>query len=182
MYSRRRFMKFGLTAAVVVIVAGAGGYFALQQPSAPPPAPATPAPATSPATTPAASPTVTVTAPAPTRSPSPTPTPAPVRSFIFTVQDQSSPWAFVFDGEDNPTINVNVGDIVEITLNNDGQIVHNWTLDADSPSPYDVTTADVFAGESDTISFVADKPGTFNYYCAIPGHRDLGMVGELIVS
>jgi uncharacterized cupredoxin-like copper-binding protein len=26
------------------------------------------------------------------------------------------------------------------------------------------------------------KPGTYQFYCSIPGHKDLGMIGTLIVQ
>ena len=47
-FSRRRFLKLGSAAAVVAVVAGVGGYFALQQPAVPQPPPATPAPTPAP--------------------------------------------------------------------------------------------------------------------------------------
>ncbi|MFQ5873340.1 MAG: cupredoxin domain-containing protein [Dehalococcoidia bacterium] len=105
-----------------------------------------------------------------------------VKSFTFQVQDETSPWTFVSLEVDNPTIEVNTGDTVEITFISDGQIPHTWTLDADSPSPYDVTTAILESGRSETLRFIADKPGTYTYYCKVPGHRDLGMVGTIIVQ
>ncbi len=33
-----------------------------------------------------------------------------------------------------------------------------------------------------TVSFVADKPGDFKYYCATPGHRQVGMEGTLHIT
>ena len=36
-------------------------------------------------------------------------------------------------------------------------------------------------GNSVIIEFVADVPGTFYYYCPLPGHRTLGMEGKLVV-
>ena len=37
-------------------------------------------------------------------------------------------------------------------------------------------------GEEETITFVADKAGTFEYYCSVGQHRANGMVGKLIVE
>lgn len=76
---------------------------------------------------------------------------------------------------------MNVGDTVQITFMNDGKIIHTWTLDADSPSPYDVSTELLDGGKSDTTTFIADKPGTFTYYCKVSGHRDLGLKGQLVI-
>ena len=37
-------------------------------------------------------------------------------------------------------------------------------------------------GETDSIEFVADKVGTFEYYCSVGQHRSMGMVGKLTVE
>ncbi|MDC0884245.1 plastocyanin/azurin family copper-binding protein, partial [Nitrosopumilus sp.] len=37
-------------------------------------------------------------------------------------------------------------------------------------------------GESGTSEFIAGEEGTYYYICTVPGHRDQGMVGEIIVS
>jgi uncharacterized cupredoxin-like copper-binding protein len=36
-------------------------------------------------------------------------------------------------------------------------------------------------GESNTIQFVAHQPGTYAYFCSIPGHEYQGMVGTITV-
>lgn len=38
------------------------------------------------------------------------------------------------------------------------------------------------AGDDSGTGTVDLEPGTYTYYCAIPGHREAGMVGELTVS
>lgn len=55
--------------------------------------------------------------------------------------------------------------------------IHNWTLDA-----FDVATRTVSTGQTDSVTFVADQAGTFEYYCAVGNHRDQGLVGTLIVE
>jgi uncharacterized cupredoxin-like copper-binding protein len=37
------------------------------------------------------------------------------------------------------------------------------------------------AGMSDSVAFVPTKPGMYEFYCAVAGHREAGMVGSLIV-
>jgi uncharacterized cupredoxin-like copper-binding protein len=32
-------------------------------------------------------------------------------------------------------------------------------------------------GKSGTLTFTPSESGTFDFYCTIPGHRDLGMKG-----
>jgi uncharacterized cupredoxin-like copper-binding protein len=38
------------------------------------------------------------------------------------------------------------------------------------------------AGESSSVTFKTDDPGSYEFYCTITGHKDAGMVGTLIVE
>ena len=38
------------------------------------------------------------------------------------------------------------------------------------------------AGETATGGFTAAAAGRFTYYCSVPGHRDAGMTGALVVE
>ena len=42
--------------------------------------------------------------------------------------------------------------------------------------------ADVSGGETSTQRLRIDEPGTYTFYCTIPGHRDGGMEGTLVVK
>ena len=33
-----------------------------------------------------------------------------------------------------------------------------------------------------TVTFTPTDPGTYEFYCTIPGHREAGMVGSLVVA
>lgn len=72
-------------------------------------------------------------------------------------------------------IRVNVGATVRITYVNGGGR-HDWVLDE-----FDAATAIIGARQSETVEFVADKVGEFEYYCSVPGHRQGGMFGRFIV-
>jgi len=54
---------------------------------------------------------------------------------------------------------------------------HTWTI-----KEFGATTRILGPGEEETIEFVADKPGTFEYYCSVDDNRKLGMKGRLIVK
>lgn len=82
----------------------------------------------------------------------------------------ASPFSFTLS-----TITVNRGDTVKITLKNLNG-THDWTLDE-----FNASTRVLKVGEEGTITFIADKSGTFEYYCSVGNHRALGMVGTLIV-
>lgn len=87
---------------------------------------------------------------------------------------------FTIDGTNfafNPSsITVNKGDTVKINFKDDDGI-HNLTIDG-----YDVNTGTLAKGKMTVVQFVADKTGNFEYYCAVDGHREKGMVGTLIVQ
>ncbi len=86
---------------------------------------------------------------------------------------------FIIDGSNfkfEPSqIKVSKGDTVKITFKDDDG-THNLVVDG-----YNVSTR-ILSGGQDTIQFVADKTGTFEYYCSIGSHRDLGMKGTLTVE
>ena len=73
------------------------------------------------------------------------------------------------------TMTVNKGDTVKITVKNT-KGTHDLKIDE-----FNTATRILNAGESETITFVADKTGTFEYYCSVGNHRAMGMVGKLIV-
>lgn len=82
------------------------------------------------------------------------------------------------EGKANPDIQVNPGDVVEITLENGDNIQHNLSL-----PDFGVQSADVLKqGEQSTVKFKAENEGVYPYFCAIPGHRAAGMEGRLIVG
>lgn len=73
-------------------------------------------------------------------------------------------------------LKVKKGDSVEITFKNVGG-THNLVIDE-----FKVATNKIGDGEEETVSFVADKTGTFDYYCSVGNHRAMGMQGVLTVE
>lgn len=72
-------------------------------------------------------------------------------------------------------ISVNKGDRVRIKVTNT-KGTHDFTLDEygiKEMTPLDKETV---------IEFTADKVGEFEYYCSMPGHRQAGQFGKLIVK
>lgn len=65
---------------------------------------------------------------------------------------------------------------VKVTFTNKGVLQHNFSLD--DPK---VATKTINGGQSDTVTINA-KPGTYQYYCSVPGHKEAGMVGTLTVK
>lgn len=73
-------------------------------------------------------------------------------------------------------INVNKGDKVKVILKDNGGM-HDLFIDG-----YDVKTKVIESGQEDSIEFVADKAGTFDFWCTIGNHKAMGMVGKLVVQ
>lgn len=116
------------------------------------------------------------TAPEPTATPvvvqtqaSPSPIVEAVNSKTFTVTGLD----FSFDAKE---IKVKKGDTVTIIFKN-SEGIHDWKVDE-----FKAATKKIKSGEQDVITFVADKVGTFEYYCSVGQHRSLGMKGNLIVE
>ncbi len=71
---------------------------------------------------------------------------------------------------------VKKGDTVKIIFKNTAG-THDWNLDE-----FNAHTGTVPATQEKTIQFVASKTGTFEYYCSIGNHRQMGMKGTLVVE
>ena len=90
----------------------------------------------------------------------------------------------------NPTIEMSVGDKVVFDVVNDGMSFHAFGVTKDTEgfagiipgSEIAAPTNPLKPGESGTSEFIAGEEGTYYYICTVPGHRDQGMVGEIIVS
>ena len=57
------------------------------------------------------------------------------------------------------------------------QGTHDWVVDE-----FDAATPIVAAGAKNSVEFVADQSGEFEFYCSVANHRELGMAGTLIVE
>jgi len=74
------------------------------------------------------------------------------------------------------TITVTKGDTVKITFKN-MEGFHDLVIDE-----FQIRAKQIPAGQEETIQFVADKPGSFEFYCSVGTHRKMGMVGTLEVK
>lgn len=74
------------------------------------------------------------------------------------------------------TMTVKKGDTVRITFKN-AEGFHDLKIDE-----FSVATKQMNAGGEETVEFVAEKAGSFEYYCSVGKHRDMGMKGTLVVT
>lgn len=71
---------------------------------------------------------------------------------------------------------VKKGDTVKINFEStDG--FHDWKIDE-----FSAATQQVRPGTLTSTEFIADKVGTFEYYCSVGSHRANGMVGRFVVE
>jgi uncharacterized cupredoxin-like copper-binding protein len=75
------------------------------------------------------------------------------------------------------TVNVSSASVT-FNVVNDGQFPHNIAIDGQAGS---IFANDIEAGQSASAT-INLPPGTYTFYCPVPGHRERGMVGTLTVA
>lgn len=74
-------------------------------------------------------------------------------------------------------ITVKQGAILRVEFKNTGAVAHSWAV-----PEFDITTPDIDPGGEASVELRPFKTGRFEVVCTVPGHKDLGMVGTLIVE
>lgn len=77
---------------------------------------------------------------------------------------------------DPPQFTIPANTDVKVTITNKGSLQHDFAIDA-----LKIKTKLLNPGESVAITINA-KPGQYQYYCTVPGHKDAGMVGTMTVK
>jgi len=78
---------------------------------------------------------------------------------------------------DPATLNAAPGQTINLTVKNAGTVQHTWVLAAAN------VKLTIDPGKSVTQTFTAPATaGTYQYECDIPGHKEAGMIGQLIVK
>jgi uncharacterized cupredoxin-like copper-binding protein len=84
---------------------------------------------------------------------------------------------FKFDPSD-PT--VKAGDVT-FKMTNDGQVTHSLEIEDVTPGHDQELEGDVSPGQSGTLTANL-KPGTYEFYCPVDDHKQMGMEGEITVK
>lgn len=74
-------------------------------------------------------------------------------------------------------ITVKAGQPVQVVLENKGVIEHDFVIDK-----FKVKMGTVQPGKTGTATFTPNAKGTFEFYCSVPGHKEAGMKGTLVVQ
>ncbi len=69
---------------------------------------------------------------------------------------------------------------VSFRVTNDGGVAHN--LEVEGPKGEVELEQDIGPGESGTLTVDLSQPGSYEMYCPVGNHRDLGMEGEITVG
>ena len=95
--------------------------------------------------------------------------------------------AMVWNGTiPGPVIAVDQGDTLNVTIRNDGQVIHSMDFHA-AIGPSQVISGNIAPGETKTWTLQANTPGAFMYHCGADGlfgvweHIANGMTGAIIV-
>jgi uncharacterized cupredoxin-like copper-binding protein len=69
---------------------------------------------------------------------------------------------------------------VTFDVSNDGQTEHS--LEVEGPGEESELESPLAPGESGTLEVDLSKPGTYEWYCPIGNHKELGMEGQITVE
>jgi magnesium-transporting ATPase (P-type) len=74
-------------------------------------------------------------------------------------------------------IRIRAGQWTVVRFTNADPIFHDWMVEG-------LANIDAGArpGQTSSLRFVIDRPGTYEYLCTVPGHAEAGMIGTLIVE
>src|SRR5690554_6525314 len=103
----------------------------------------------------------------------------------FTLRTDIADGKLVFMGETgdikgqvNPQLMVPEGAVVQINLVNGDGAIHDIAIPQFGVDSDDITGK----GASTAVVFRANKKGEFEYLCTLPGHKQAGMAGKLVVG
>ena len=99
------------------------------------------------------------------------------------------------------TLQVMSGQPVEVTFQNTGSVEHDFSITAIDLAGSPTSTGEAQSGHmigstgdqpklhvaatvsgQNTLTFTPTKPGQYQYYCTVAGHKDAGMIGVLTVK
>ena len=75
------------------------------------------------------------------------------------------------------TLTLKKGEKVRLVFKNIGKMTHDWVVDE-----LGVRTKVISGGDEDVVEFTPEQTGTFEYYCSVGKHREMGMKGALTVE
>lgn len=77
---------------------------------------------------------------------------------------------------DQKEIQAHVGETIALRLDNTSSAPHSFDVDELN------VHVPMLQGKSGLALFRPEAPGSYTFYCSLPGHREAGMVGTLVVT
>ncbi len=100
--------------------------------------------------------------------------PAPASSSVSDAADPSGQLKFT-----KSSLTAKAGEVT-ISFTNTSSLMHNMTIQQGTSGAV-LGATPTFQGGTKTLTLNL-KPGTYTFYCSVPGHRAAGMQGTLIVT
>ena len=69
---------------------------------------------------------------------------------------------------------------VTFDVSNDGEATHN--LEVEGPDGEEELSSDLQPGDAGELTVDLTEPGTYEMYCPVDGHKEMGMTGEITVE
>ena len=98
------------------------------------------------------------------------PKPQPVQIVAGSTENE-----FVFTPKE---VAVLAGQPVTVTVINKGKVEHDFHIEALGVKLHSL----VPPGKSASLAFTPTKKGSFEFFCLVPGHKEVGMKGVIIVK
>jgi len=76
-------------------------------------------------------------------------------------------------------VTIEPGETVRMKLVNEGRLSHNLVVKGDGLAG---RTETIQSGNTDSFKITASETGTISFICDVPGHKEAGMTGELVVE
>src|SRR2546426_465610 len=70
--------------------------------------------------------------------------------------------------------------VVALKVKNDGQVTHS--IEVEGPTGESKLPSTLAPGQSGTLKVDFSKPGKYEWYCPVDGHKGMGMKGEITVA
>jgi nitrite reductase (NO-forming) len=94
------------------------------------------------------------------------------------------------DPNHNPEVHADVGDKIVFDVTNGGKSFHAFAITdategtgpAIAGTEIGTASSPLKPGLNGQVSFIPGKAGTYYYICAVPGHREQGMEGKIIIE
>jgi uncharacterized cupredoxin-like copper-binding protein len=79
------------------------------------------------------------------------------------------------------TVNLSKAGTYEFAVTNDGQITHAFNVE-EGDGGDEAESGHIGPGQTKTVRFTFSGDGSFEMYCPVPGHKDKGMKGTIVVG